>query len=152
MTSMEQNVTTIEETYAHADALISELMGSDMTAGTAMVVGLSGGLGAGNTTYMRGVARALGLTDNITSPTFVIAKHYKLEGQPFDQLIHIDAYRIEDERELGPLHWNDMITNPKNLVFVEWPEHIQKSMPRRALELVFLVHDDGTRTITRVEH
>lgn len=101
----------------------------------ATVTGLYGELGSGKTTFMKYVAEALGVKETIQSPTFVIMKRYDVrivsnEAPPeFNFLIHIDAYRIEHDQEMLNLGWQEIISNPKNLVFVEWPEKIEGIMP-----------------------
>lgn len=91
----------------------------------ATIVGLYGELGAGKTTFMKYLAEYLGVADTIQSPTFVIMKKYNLKNtNNFDQLIHIDAYRIENSQEMFVLDWQEMVANPKNLICVEWPERI----------------------------
>jgi tRNA threonylcarbamoyladenosine biosynthesis protein TsaE len=97
---------------------------------TATVVGLYGDLGAGKTTFMKYLARALGVEEEIKSPTFVIMKFFKiLQTSKFEHLIHIDAYRIENDEEMINLGWQKIISDPKNLICIEWPEIIAKIMP-----------------------
>src|ERR1700741_1595530 len=69
----------------------------------ALLVTLSGELGAGKTSFTQGLARALGVSEPITSPTFVLEKVYELSNQPFSRLVHIDAYRLDGEKSLTPL-------------------------------------------------
>ena len=98
----------------------------------ATVVGLYGDLGAGKTTFTQGVALALGLEENIVSPTFVIEKIYSLSTihyPLFNNLIHIDAYRIEQSSELLNLGWQKIISDPGNLILIEWPERVSGIMP-----------------------
>jgi|SRR5581483_4708539 len=97
----------------------------------ATVVGLYGDLGAGKTSFTQGVARALEVEDNVVSPTFMIEKIYELpKNKNFAHLIHIDAYRLDSSSELTHLGWNEIISNPKNLILVEWPERIADIMPK----------------------
>jgi tRNA threonylcarbamoyladenosine biosynthesis protein TsaE len=95
----------------------------------AMVVGLYGDLGAGKTTFMKGVAEFFGVAETIQSPTFVIEKIYELKKRTFRHLIHIDAYRIEKSNELIYLGWDEIITHNKNIIFIEWPERVSDIMP-----------------------
>lgn len=116
-------------------------------AGGATVVALSGELGAGKTAFVKGVAKALGVTEHITSPTFVIMKIYPLEGQPFERLVHIDAYRLKGAHHLNILGWRDLIRDPKNLIFTEWPERAHDAIPPSALRLSFRYSGDDEREI-----
>lgn len=95
----------------------------------ATVLGLYGDLGAGKTSFTQGLAQALGVSDTVVSPTFVIEKIYTLSNQKFSHLIHIDAYRIEKSDEMVHLGWEEIIANPQNLIVVEWPELIADIMP-----------------------
>jgi len=101
----------------------------------ATVVGLYGNLGAGKTTFTQCVAKALSVDETVTSPTFVIEKIYGIVASSqypvarFKNLIHIDAYRIEKPKELEVLGWEEIISDPTNLILVEWPERIADIMP-----------------------
>ena len=97
---------------------------------SARVVGLYGDLGAGKTSFTQGVAKALGISETVVSPTFVIEKIYELSHQKFDHLIHIDAYRLDKSSELVHLGWQEIISNPKNLILIEWPERVADIMPK----------------------
>jgi len=114
---------------------------------TAQVVALHGDLGAGKTTFVQYVARALGAADSVTSPTFVIMKGYELEGQLYDQLIHIDAYRIDDKEEMEVLHVPELLQQPRTLVCIEWAERIHTLLPKDTLHVRFM-HIDESRMIT----
>lgn len=112
----------------------------------ARVVAISGELGAGKTTFVQGVARALGITETVNSPTFVIQKTYELTGS-FKKLVHIDAYRLKEERELEVLGWNELVSDPGNLILIEWPEKVPGLIPRDAIRVRFDIEGDG-RIIT----
>ena len=102
----------------------------------ATIVGLYGELGAGKTNFTQAVAEVLGVKDTVASPTFVIMKiyelplsHLELSTSHFTHLIHIDAYRLEKSSELLHLGWQEIISNPENLVLIEWPERVEDIMP-----------------------
>lgn len=96
----------------------------------AAVVTLSGDLGAGKTTCTQQLAQHLGVTEPVVSPTFGIMKGYELAGNEyFDQLVHIDAYRIEDISETGPLRFVELFKQPRTLICLEWPEKIAGIVP-----------------------
>lgn len=113
----------------------------------AHVVGLSGDLGAGKTTFVQHVARELGVTDAVTSPTFVIAERYPITHAPFTSLVHIDAYRLEPN-EASTIGWNEFTSDPTNLVLVEWPENLGDGFPKDAPLLTFTVADETSRHIS----
>lgn len=97
----------------------------------AIVVGLSGNLGTGKTTFTQTVAKSLGIKNKVISPTFVIMKRYAFKYKRFKNFFHLDAYRLKNEKELIVLNWQEIISNPENIVFVEWPELIKKGMPKK---------------------
>ena len=113
----------------------------------ATVVALSGDLGAGKTAFAKGVAKALGVTDHVTSPTFVIMKMYDLERQKYDRLVHIDAYRLKGEHHLDVLGWNDLLVNPKNLILMEWPTQAGGAVPPSAIRVAFRYTGENEREI-----
>lgn len=114
----------------------------------ATVIGLYGELGSGKTTFVQNVAKVLGVEQIVTSPTFVIEKIYKLEGQQFDHLIHIDAYRLSNSDELMRLGWNEIIEDQKNIIFVEWAERVEDILPATTTKLHFTIIDEQKREIS----
>jgi tRNA threonylcarbamoyladenosine biosynthesis protein TsaE len=112
----------------------------------AYVVGLSGELGAGKTTFVQSVARALGGNQSVTSPTFVFAQRYAITRPPFTSLIHVDAYRLEPG-EAHTIGWQDFLKDPANLILVEWPEKMLGDFPQGAPLLKFKVIETGMRDI-----
>ena len=97
----------------------------------ARVVALSGGLGAGKTTFTQGFAAALGIKEKIKSPTFVLLKRYRLQALSYKLLFHLDCYRVRDHRDLQTLDIKGIFNNPSSIILIEWPEHIKKILPRR---------------------
>ncbi len=91
---------------------------------SAQLITLSGELGSGKTTCIQYLARSLGVTQNVTSPTFVIMKEYKLENIHFDRFVHIDAYRLEKPEDMNVLGWAELLRDPRILIAIEWPERI----------------------------
>ena len=113
----------------------------------ALVVGLYGDLGSGKTTFTQAVAKHLGIKNNITSPTFVIEKIYKTKNSPFENLAHIDAYRLESPEELLVLSWKETVSNPKNLVLIEWPERVASLLPENHAKILFRFISENEREI-----
>ena len=102
--------TSPEETERAGAELASELAPGD-------VVLVSGELGAGKTTFVRGAARALGVTDPVTSPTFTIGQRYR--GRV--PVSHLDLYRLSTMAGEDPALLDDYL-GPDRIAFVEWPE------------------------------
>lgn len=103
----------------------------------ATLLTLSGNLGAGKTTFVQALARALGVKEAIQSPTYVLMKKYKLDGQQFSHLIHIDAYRLDTAEQLEALDPQTFFTSPHTLVVIEWPERVEGALPPADLALTF---------------
>lgn len=113
-----------------------------------LVVGLIGELGGGKTTFLQGFAKSLGIKKKILSPTFVIMKKFKIpKRENFYWFYHIDCYRLQKPKELLDLGFKEIISNPKNIVAIEWAEKIKKTLPKDALILKFKFVDEKTRKI-----
>lgn len=114
----------------------------------ATVLALVGEVGAGKTTFVQTVAQTLGVTETVTSPTFVVMKLYETNDTHFTRLVHIDAYRIESETEMQPLHFSDLLTDPHTFICIEWPEHLGSLLPDTAVTMKWEVQSDDTRVVT----
>ncbi len=138
-------VYTEQETGVVAGVLIQGLVPTETHA---TVVGLSGDLGAGKTTLVQSVATVLGVQERVVSPTFVIAKFYETTHSQWKKLIHIDAYRIEDTKELEILGWDTIVQEPQTLVVIEWPEIVSAILPQTTIRYT-IEHNGHSRHITR---
>lgn len=113
----------------------------------ATILALHGDLGAGKTTFVQTLARELGVTATVTSPTFVVMKQYELEEKSWQQLVHIDTYRFEDISEAGPLRFTELFQDPANIVCIEWAERIAELLPPTTTHLHFSITGEQ-RTLT----
>lgn len=97
---------------------------------------LEGELGAGKTTMVQWIARYFAVEEQVTSPTFALANHYRgqLEGEPLD-IYHLDLYRLEDPAELEDLDYEDYFYPETGLSFVEWPDRAEAYLPPSAIRL-----------------
>ncbi len=95
------------------------------------VVLLRGELGSGKTTLVRSVVAGLGMdASQVSSPTYAIANEYESEGSPV--VVHVDAYRLLGSDELDSIGWERIVggdTGEGAIVFIEWPERIEESLP-----------------------
>jgi tRNA threonylcarbamoyladenosine biosynthesis protein TsaE len=129
------------------EALGAQLLGDPPDPGAACrVVTLSGDLGAGKSTFARGVLRALGVQGHIKSPSYTLLELYEL---PALTVVHLDLYRLQDPDELENLGLPDY-HRPGFLWLVEWPEKAGGRLPSAEMGFVFTIAEQGHR-IERIE-
>lgn len=134
---MEQTSSEPAETEALGAGLAERLRPGD-------VVLVSGELGSGKTTFIRGACQALGVSGDVTSPTFTIGHRY--DGRlPVN---HVDLYRVEDLRLEDPALLDDYL-DPASVCFIEWPERARGALPEAA-HRVELSHEGGDRRSVRI--
>lgn len=99
------------------------------------VIALSGDLGAGKTTFVQGFAKGLGIKEKIISPTFVVIRQHKIPKSN-RILYHVDLYRLENQEDLRDLGLQEIISNPKNIVIIEWAEKLV-NLPKNTTKIRF---------------
>lgn len=146
MAGMEKTIPDLAALKAAAEELLASLSPKE----GATLVTLSGELGAGKTAFTKLLAAALGVAEDVTSPTFVLEKIYALPAHAYGyaRLVHIDAYRLKEGRELAALGFEELMKDGGNLVVVEWPERVADMLPAADRALTLRANDDGSRTIT----
>ncbi|MFW0871331.1 MAG: tRNA (adenosine(37)-N6)-threonylcarbamoyltransferase complex ATPase subunit type 1 TsaE [Patescibacteria group bacterium] len=143
-----QNTHTIhslEELTSFAPTLVKKLE-KEKNPKSATILTLSGNLGAGKTTLTQAIARTLGIDQAVRSPTFIISKEYPLENQVWDKLVHIDAYRLDDE-PLEPLGFEEFFADPAKLIIIEWPEYLESILPPHCINISITIQNDDTRAL-----
>ena len=134
MCAVEVVTASAEETEALGARLAHALRAGD-------VVAVSGDLGAGKTTLVRGAARALGVTGPVASPTFTIGHRYEAPTP----VAHLDLYRLEG---IDPEEWGDLEPYFDGTVaFVEWPEHGGDWLPQARIVVTLSHVDEHSRSI-----
>lgn len=136
---------SLKETEKTAKDFLKEISAGEKSK--ALIVGLYGDLGSGKTTFTQSIAKLLGIKDFVTSPTYVIEKVYNIKNPIFDRLIHIDLYRIESAKELLHLNWKEITSDPKNLIFIEWPEKVSEILPEDHKKIKFEFISENERKI-----
>ncbi len=114
---MEHYSASEQETEALGEALVSRLS-------PGAVVAFTGDLGAGKTAFVRGMARGLGITQRVTSPTFTIVNEYEGGRLP---LFHFDLYRLGSSDELFDIGWEDFLRRG-GICAVEWSENVTDAL------------------------
>jgi tRNA threonylcarbamoyladenosine biosynthesis protein TsaE len=134
--------------YATASAAETEAIGAEIAErlGPGDVVVVSGDVGAGKTTLIRGACRALGIKGAITSPTFTIGQRYSGGRFPVS---HLDLYRLGDLEREEPALLDDYI-DPGSVAFIEWPAVAEPLLAERVAVEARLGHAGGDRRTIEV--
>ncbi len=139
------NTASPEETIA-----LAEKIGAKLRAGD--VIAYRGDLGAGKTTFTRGLAAGMGIKELVTSPTFALVHEYG--GEPpltgvvrCPSLIHFDMYRIADENELETTGFYDYPLE-ESVFAIEWSENIEAALPPQTMTLTIERTGEESRRIT----
>jgi len=123
------------------------------------VLALVGNLGSGKTTFTQGISCALGISQRVVSPTFVLMRSYNIGSDPklgsdpysvprFKTLYHFDLYRLSNIQEIKELGIEEIWEDPNNLVVIEWAEKVREILPKNTVWLEFRYIDEETREIT----
>ena len=108
------------------------------------IVAIYGEMGAGKTTLIKEICKALGSEDNVTSPTFSFMNEYRTTSGK--KIFHFDFYRINSIREVYDMGYEDFFFS-NSLCFIEWPEKIKQLLPENCLRINITV-ENNLRTIT----
>lgn len=125
------------ETEALGEKLARRLRGGE-------VIAFTGDLGAGKTAFTRGLARGLGITDRVTSPTFTIVNEYEGGRLP---LFHFDMYRLSCSDELYDIGWEDYLARG-GVCAVEWSEIVEDALESDAIRVDIKNEGGDSRSIT----
>jgi tRNA threonylcarbamoyladenosine biosynthesis protein TsaE len=127
---------------ADETGLLAQRVGALLRAGDVVV--LAGELGVGKTVFAKGVARALGITEQVVSPSFTIVRQY--EGTL--PLVHVDVYRIDHLQELYDIGFDELVGDD-GVTLVEWGDRVSAMLPADRLEVVIGADadDDDTRHV-----
>lgn len=135
-----------EGTQAFGEALARRLTAAGRKKGKnpcAAVLALQGDLGAGKTTFTQGFLRGLGIKKRAQSPTFIIMRRHRVPERnagaatPFKNVFHVDAYRLKKAGQMRALDFQEILSDPRNVILIEWPERIKKILPKSATWIVF---------------
>ncbi len=111
-----------------------------------MIICLNGELGSGKTLFVKGFANALGIEDDITSPTFNIIKEY-LDGEA--ELYHMDVYRVEDNYDSVGI---EDYFKRDGICIIEWADMIEEILPKERLDINISIAGENTRVLTLIPH
>ena len=134
----EPNVGVVIELMSEADTMQFGETLATKTLSDHWLLALQGDLGAGKTTLVKGLARGLGITDEVSSPTFAILQIYN-GGR---SLLHCDWYRLNRESELDAIGWDELVDNQPRIV-VEWADRFPNRLPDNTRYLNFSFHGEN---------
>jgi tRNA threonylcarbamoyladenosine biosynthesis protein TsaE len=106
----------------------------------AQIIALEGDLGGGKTTFLKGLAKGMGIKEKILSHTFLLIRK-------FQNFYHIDCYRIKKPSEILKLGFRKIVKDPQNIVAIEWAERIKGILPRKILKIKFKILGKKKREI-----
>lgn len=137
---------SVEETQKLAKKILPSLKNKNLIC-------LYGSLGSGKTTFVQGLAQALGIKRKVISPTFVLLRSYTIKNShssatTFQSLIHIDCYRVSSEKDIRSIDLIELLSDPKNLIIIEWAEKIKKILPKERIDIKFKHINENKRKIT----
>lgn len=141
----------IKETAQIGESFIEKILNGKKARKKATTVCLSGDLGVGKTTFTQAVAKSMGIKHKIVSPTFVIFKKYPIKTKKYDFFYHVDAYRLKKGKELLNLGWKEIISDSRNLIFIEWPENVQKEIPKNATYIYISHAENNNKRIFKLK-
>ncbi|MCK9547040.1 MAG: tRNA (adenosine(37)-N6)-threonylcarbamoyltransferase complex ATPase subunit type 1 TsaE [Sphaerochaeta sp.] len=128
--------TSALQTLAFGKRIASALKGGE-------VIALSGGLGAGKTVLAKGIARGLGIVDEVVSPSFTLIQQY--EGRL--SLTHIDLYRLSGAEEFEMIGGEEYLY-PEGVTLIEWAEKLGEMLPKDLKQITITIEANQDRTIT----
>ncbi len=133
-----------KETQNLAKRIATQLRGGDILL-------LKGELGSGKTTFVKGLAQALGIKEQVKSPTFVLMQVHRIRGQELGirNLVHCDAYRIRNARALEDIGLTDWLGRPDTVVVIEWGERV-KTLAKKGLRVWNFDFHYGKNATSRV--
>jgi tRNA threonylcarbamoyladenosine biosynthesis protein TsaE len=136
ITSQQVDTNSLEETLRFGERVGRELQRGD-------VVALFGELGAGKTALVKGIARGLGITQEVTSPTFTLVHEYTGGRLP---LFHIDLYRLDNLEQALAIGIEEYLNGP-GVTAIEWSEKIESLLPAKATRIRITASDSDVRHI-----
>ena len=111
---------------------------------TPTVIELIGDVGAGKTTFVRGLAKGLGVKEPITSPSFTISKQYALPNNK--RLVHYDFYRLPDPGLMSE-DLQENLTDKNTITIIEWSDSVSNLLPKDRVIINIEYNEDGSRSI-----
>jgi len=141
---MEYTSSSVAQTHELAQHLVKDLNHN--------LICLYGELGSGKTTFVQGMAKALGIKKRLLSPTFILVREYRIKNSQlpitnYQLLFHVDCYRIASAKDIKSVDLAELWSDPNNLVVIEWAQRLQKILPNRRIDIKFSYEAQNKRKI-----
>ena len=134
-----------------AEIIIKDLNDLDRAAadfiskiGDNRIIAFYGSMGAGKTTFITALCKALGVKDVVNSPTFTIVNEYRTDTGR--SVFHFDFYRLNKIQEARDIGFEEYLYETDGICLIEWPEVVEELLPDETLRVRIAVNDDGSRT------
>ena len=144
--------TFISKSERETKRLASELIKNINIGERPIVFALQGELGTGKTQFTKGLAKSLGIEQNIRSPTFFLVREYDIKEKNL-KFFHLDTYRIFEQEEFTDLGFENMTKQP-NIIVIEWAEKISKILReiKDSIELIWIKFEYQEKSIRKIEY
>lgn len=133
---------------------LGETISADLKKGSASrrILALYGELGSGKTTFIQGLAKGLGVKKRVISPTFVFIREYLISYLPSAKtLYHVDLYRIEKIEDTRGLGLEEIFSDKKAIVVIEWADRIKEILPKKRTDIHFEYLGENKRKVKIIE-
>lgn len=137
--------------HVMAEIIIKDLNDLDRAAadfiskiGDNRIIAFYGSMGAGKTTFITALCKALGVKDVVNSPTFTIVNEYRTDTGR--SVFHFDFYRLNKIQEARDIGFEEYLYETDGICLIEWPEVVEELLPDETLRVRIAVNDDGSRT------
>jgi tRNA threonylcarbamoyladenosine biosynthesis protein TsaE len=138
---------TVVRSLSELERFAAELLNEFGQNDGPTVLALRGNLGSGKTAFTKTLGKSLGVREEIVSPTFMLMRTYETSHPVWKKLVHIDAYRFEEEKEAHVLRLPELLKEKDALIAIEWPERIESMLPRNTYTLSFDIEEGERRRI-----
>jgi len=130
-------------TISHPDEMVSVAQSILKTFPDERIFVINGDLGSGKTTFVKGFARALNISEDVSSPTFSIVHEY---GSGKNKIYHFDLYRLKNEQDLFQIGFEEYVDSGA-YVLIEWPEMAGNLLPSKRVSITFEAGNENVREI-----
>ena len=123
---MQYDITSLDSLDRVTKTLLNTTLKNRETTGLSLI----GNLGSGKTTFTQHLAKHLGVKEVVNSPTFLLMKEYQTNHDYWQELIHIDAYRLDSVDDLMALRFSDLWFRKRTIICIEWADKITSALPK----------------------